>query len=269
MPLDINAYFARIGYTGPTAPTVETLNGILNAHVQAIPFENLDVILGRPIALTPNALEQKLVTRHRGGYCFEQNGFLLLVLEALGFTARPLSARVRFERPAGVTPPRTHLFLRVEIDGQSWLADVGVGALSLTAALRLHADDTQPTPHEPRRIVRDGALWLHQVRFGFDWYDVCEFTLEEMPLIDRELANWYTSTHPDSRFRQRLVAARALPGGERRTLVNRELTTRNRLGQAQTRVLESHDELIAVLATEFGLEFEPGVRFTCPGITWD
>src|SRR6185436_14106773 len=104
----------------------------------------------------------------------------------IGFEATPLSARVRFERPRGIIPPRTHLFVRVEIDGQSWLADVGIGALSLTGALRLHVGDPQSTPHEPRRIVREGALWLHQVRFGLEWYDVCEFTLEAMPPIDRE-----------------------------------------------------------------------------------
>jgi N-hydroxyarylamine O-acetyltransferase len=127
---------------------------------------------------------------------------------------------------------------------------------------------TQPTPHEPRRIVREADLWLHQVRLGLEWHDVCEFTLEPMPPIDRELANWYTSTHPESRFRQRLIVARALPDGERLTLVNRELTRRNRHGQAVTRQLKSHGELTDVLATEFGLEFAAGVQFECPGLSW-
>jgi N-hydroxyarylamine O-acetyltransferase len=266
--LDLSAYLARIGYTGPVAPTLQTLNGIVESHVRAIPFENLDVLLGRPIVLAPEVLERKLVAARRGGYCFEQNGLLLAVLAEIGFSVKPLSARVRVDRPRGVIPPRTHLFVRVEIEGEPWLADVGVGALSLTSAIRLQVDDTQPTPHEPRRIVREGELWVHQVRLGFDWQDVCEFTLEEMPFVDRELANWYTSTHPESRFRQRLVAARALPDGERLTLVNREVTRRARSGRADTRVLQSHDELLDVLGEEFGLRFDRDVRFACPGIDW-
>src|SRR4029077_3297684 len=120
MPVDVDAYFARTGYAGPVAPTLPVLNGIVRAHAQAIPFENLDVLLGRPIGLSTDALQRKLVARRRGGYCFEQNGFLLEVLAAIGFEVTPLSARVRFERPPGVIPPRTHLFVRVEIDEQSW-----------------------------------------------------------------------------------------------------------------------------------------------------
>jgi N-hydroxyarylamine O-acetyltransferase len=266
--VDLTAYFARIGYAGPVAPTLETLNGIVRAHVQAIPFENLDVILGRPVRLSAEALEQKLVHQRRGGYGFEQNGLLLEVLGAVGFQAKPLSARVRLDRPRGDVPPRTHVCVRVEIDGRSWLADVGVGALSLTAALQLHATDTQLTPHEPRRIVREGDLWVHQARLGFEWQDVYEFTLEEMPRIDRELANWYTSTHPESRFRQRLIVSRALPDGERVSVVNRELIRRSRQGRSETRLLESHDALVGVLHADFGLEFDPGVQFVCPGISW-
>ena len=124
---DLDAYFERIGYSGPCEPTLGVLNAITLAHTSAIPFENLDVLLGRPIALDPASLVDKLVRRRRGGYCFEQNGLLLIVLEALGFQAVPISARVRWQRPRDFTPPRTHLFLRVELDGESWLADVGIG----------------------------------------------------------------------------------------------------------------------------------------------
>ncbi len=265
---DLDAYCSRIGYTGARTPTLDTLNAIVERHVATIPFENLDVLCGRPIDLSASALEDKLVARQRGGYCFEQNGFLLLVLEAMGFAVRPLSARVRFERPRGVIPPRTHLFVRVEIEGETWLADVGVGGLSLTGAIRLALHDEQRTPHEPRRIVRDGPLYLHQVRFGAEWHDVCEFTLEEMPPIDRELANWYTSTHPDSRFKHRLVVARALPDGARRTLVNRELTTRDWKGRAETREIQSYDELIGVLDRDFGLRLDPSAEIRCPGLVW-
>ena len=266
--LDLDAYFARTGYTGPRAPPLATLNGIVAAHVQAIPFENLDVLLGRGINLEPAAIHQKLIREKRGGYCFEQNTLLLHVLEALGFTVQPISARVRVQRPRDFTPPRTHVFLRVELDGESWLADVGLGSNSLTCAIRFNIDAEQPTPHEPRRIVREGARLFHQVRLGDEWSDVCEFTLEEMPPIDRELANWYTSTHPQSHFRNRLVAARALPGGKRLTLLNNELTVRSSDGSAEKRTIATPDELLAILAEHFGLHFPPGTRFGPPGSPW-
>lgn len=266
--LDLDRYFARIGYTGSAAPTLETLCGIVRAHVETIPFENLDVLRSRPIGLTPEAIQQKLVTARRGGYCFEQNGLLLLVLEALGFTVRPLSARVRYQRPRDYTPPRTHLFLRVEIDGRPWVADVGVGALSLTSPIRLELDVAQPTPHETRRIVRVGDVLMHQVQFGDEWVDLCEFTGEEMPLVDRELANWYTSAHPNSHFKSRLIAARALPDGGRLTIDNRQLTRRSRDGKAETRLFQTPEELREGLSELFGLVFEAGMTFPCPGLDW-
>ncbi|HMI88679.1 MAG TPA: arylamine N-acetyltransferase [Polyangiaceae bacterium] len=266
-PTDLDAYFARIGYSGATRPTLETLNGIVHCHVQAIPFENLDILLGRPIDLDPAALEKKLIVDRRGGYCFEQNGLLLLVLEALGFHARPLSARVRYQRPRDFIPPRTHVFIRVELEGTSWLADVGVGAFSLTSAIRLDSTEEQATPHEPRRIVREGARLFHQVRLAEAWHDICEFTLEEMPFIDRELGSWFTSTHPQSQFKSRLVAARAIVDGGRMTILNREFTLRRR-GGVETRLLTTPEELLSVLASDFGLEFTEGTTFSCPALDW-
>lgn len=254
MTIDLDAYLARIGYAGPRAPTRATLDAIIHAHVCAIPFENVDVLLGRRIALEPDALMAKLVHARRGGYCFEQNGLFLEVLRALGFDATPLSARVRIGRARDYTPARTHLLSRVELDGASWLCDVGVGALSPTCALRLVEDVAQATPHEPRRLVREGRLLFHQARLGEDWQDVCELTLEEMPPIDREVANWYTSAHPKSHFKDRLIAARALPGGRRLTLVNHELSERGADGVATKTPLADDAAVVAALRTHFGIE---------------
>src|SRR5882672_8664858 len=116
MSLDLEAYFARIGYTGSREPSLAALHTISQAHVQSIPFENLDVLLGRGINLDPAAVFKKLVHDRRGGYCFEQNSLFLRVLETLGFRVAPFSARVRWQRPRDFTPPRTHVFLRVEFD---------------------------------------------------------------------------------------------------------------------------------------------------------
>src|SRR5918993_759721 len=93
----LNAYLARIRYTGPREPTLDTLRGIVLGHATSIPFENLDVLLGRGVSLADQDVEQKLVRDRRGGYCFEQNSLLLRALSALGFAATPLSARVRLQ----------------------------------------------------------------------------------------------------------------------------------------------------------------------------
>jgi len=266
--MNLAAYFQRIGYQGRYRPTLELLSALTAAHTQSIPFENLDVLLGRAISLEPDALFQKLVIDRRGGYCFEQNGLFLEVLRELGFQVEPISARVRLQRPRDFIPPRTHVFLRVELDGESWLTDVGVGGLSLTAPLRLATDAEQRTPHEPRRILQEGARLFHQVRFGAEWQDICEFTLEEMPPIDRELANWYTSAHPKSHFKNRLLVARAAPEAQRLTLLNDEFALRDRYGSATKRQIGSASELLEVLVKQFGLYFPPGTRFGETGAPW-
>ncbi|HVU15892.1 MAG TPA: arylamine N-acetyltransferase [Candidatus Didemnitutus sp.] len=268
MPVDLDTYLARIGFGGPLRADLATLGALSSAHARAIPFENLDVLLGRGIRLEVSSLERKLVHDRRGGYCFEQNGLLLEVLRQIGFAATPLSARVRLQRARDFIPPRTHLFLRVDLDGASWLADVGIGSFSLTAPIRLLTDLEQPTPHETRRLVREGPLWFHQVRLAGVWQDVYDFTLEEMPPIDRELANWYTSTHPDSKFRQNLSVARADTDGRRRSLLNREFTRRDATGRGETTMLSSPAELRQCLAENFGLNFPADTEFQCAGLVW-
>lgn len=266
--INLDAYFKRIGYTGPRMASGEALHAIAQCHATSIPFENLDVLLGRRIDVSPAAVERKLVRERRGGYCFEQNHLLLLVLRALGFDVAPLSARVRWQYPRDFIPPRTHLFLRVLVAGEPWLADVGVGGISLTSAIRLNFEGEQSTPHETRRIVREGGRFFHQVRLGEEWNDVCEFTGEEMPPIDRELANWWTSTNPNSKFRQNLMVARAGADGTRFTVNNREFTHRQGTKIIERRDLATADELLNLLARHFDLHFPAGTRFGPSGSPW-
>lgn len=275
---DLDRYFERIQRPRPPRPDLEQLNAIVAAHVCTIPFENLDVLLGRPIDLSPAAVEHKLLVERRGGYCFEQNTLLMHVLRALGFSVTPIGARVRVQRSRSETPARTHVFLRVELADGSWLVDVGVGGLSPACALRLATDVSQPTPHEPRRIVSQGewrglglrapdAALFHQAYFDEAWRDVCEFTLEEMPEIDRQLANWYTSAHPSSHFKDKLMVALATPTG-RKNLLNRRFTRREADGTSQTRVLGSPAELLELLRCEYGISLPAGAELRCPWLDW-
>lgn len=265
--MNLDAYFARIGYAGPRRATLETLSAIHAAHAEAIPFENLDVLLGRSISLEPAAVFRKLVTERRGGYCFEQNVLLSGVLRELGFPVTPLIARVRWQVPAHVATPQTHMILRVDLDGVAWLADAGFGGVGLTAPIRIVPDIDQGMPPEGRRLLLDDRRYVQQVRFDSEWLDVYRFALEPVPPIDFEVGNWYTSTHPQSRFRQMLMVAR-VDGDRRLTIQNREFIVRAVGRPAEKREIRSPDELLTILAERFGLSFPAGTRFGPPGSPW-
>ena len=277
--LQLEEYFARIGYVGATSPTLETLRGVLVAHARAVPFENLDVLLGRELKLDTASLHDKLVTRRRGGYCFEQNSYLLEVFTTLGFVVTPLAARVRLAVGREVTPPRTHVCLQVDVDGLAWLADCGVGSATPVGPLRLETSEAQATSHETHRIVWEGGKRYHQIWFADGagqaagagsgkWVDVYEFTGETMPMIDREIANWWTSTHPQSKFRNNLLVARVGEDGTRRGVQNRQYIHRRAGEIVQARESASHDELMAMLAGEFGIVLPSESRLSATNLVW-
>lgn len=265
--MGVDAYFDRIGYAGPHEPTRAVLGDILFRHVRTIPFENLDVLLGRPIRTEVDAVMRKLVHEGRGGYCFEQNHLLLHALRALGFDAIPLIGRVRWQVPAGLTTGLTHMLVRVAIDGREWLADAGMGSLSLTAPLEMVEGLEQETPHDRRRLVRRGDHLLQQVWFAGEWQDVNLFRSEPAAPTDLEIGNWYSHTHPQAHFRNNLMVARATADG-RCTLLNRELTLRQRDGRTEKRQIATADELLDVLAEHFDLRFPAGTRFGPAGSPW-
>ena len=267
MTIDLDRYFARIGYTGGRKPTLTTLRAVHQHHVQSIPFENIDVLLGRPIDLSPIAIAQKIIAGNRGGYCFEQNTLLSEILRQLGFAVTPLLARVRWQVPATVVTPLTHMVLAVKIEDQSWLADVGFGGIGTTTPLRLESAAEQSTTHELRRLVNDGALVTHQVRLGGTWQDVYQFNLSPPPSIDFELGNWFSCTHPQAMFVNNLVVTRVEAAG-RITLFNHEFTRRKLDGSTVTSQVKSPEELHELLAGEFGLQLPIGTQIRMPAAPW-
>ena len=142
MAIDFKAYAARINYKGDFAPTLDTLRAVHLAHATHIPFENLDILLGRPIRLDIESITAKLIHGRRGGYCFEQNALFAAVLEAAGFGVKRLAARVRMG--AAEVRPRSHMLLCVEAEGERWLADVGFGGEGLLLPVALNPDQVQP-----------------------------------------------------------------------------------------------------------------------------
>ena len=123
MPIQIQNYMSRINYTGPANVSIETLKKLHRQHVLSIPFENLDVHLGRPILLDEESLNKKLLVESRGGYCYEMNGLFALCLIKLGFKVTYLTARVTYMNSTPI--PRMHMLLLVEVFGSSWICDVG------------------------------------------------------------------------------------------------------------------------------------------------
>lgn len=151
--VDLSRYFARIGYRGPAEPTLDVLRQLQLLHPQSIPFENLNPFTGARVALEFESVVDKLVGQRRGGYCFEQNKLFYTVLVQLGFRVTPLIARVRWQRPPEQSTPQTHMLLRIDLDGDTWFADVGFGSTTLTAPLRHDPNVAQPTPHGTFRVV--------------------------------------------------------------------------------------------------------------------
>ncbi|MGF6470666.1 arylamine N-acetyltransferase family protein [Paraburkholderia youngii] len=256
--VNLENYFARIGYPGPRAATLEVLRAIHRLHPAAIPFENLNPLTRQPVRLELEAIERKLVTQKRGGYCFEQNILFANVLMQLGFKVTPMLARVIWGREPGTISPRTHMVLRVDIDGDEWIADVGFGGVTLTAPLRLTAGLAQPIPLGTFRLANAGhdTVYLEVLAPDESWSRVYHVDLRAVEWVDYEISNWYTSTSPDSKFVNNLLACRVLPE-LRLALFNDQLNERDAQGQiVSERRLASAAELADCLRERFGLNLE-------------
>ncbi|WP_321916851.1 arylamine N-acetyltransferase [Paraburkholderia sp. J11-2] len=257
--LDLDAYFARIGYGGSRAATLAVLCELHRLHPLAIPFENLDPLAGRRVSVKLPDIADKLVAQRRGGYCFEHNTLFAHVLMQLGFSVTPLSARVLFGQAPGARTPRTHMLLRVEAEGDSWIVDVGFGGATLCVPLLLSSEAQQQTPHEPARLVTlsDDERKL-ELFDGEKWFDVYRFELTPAEWVDYEVANWYTSASPDSFFTFSLIACIAREGG-RAILFNDRFTERDAQGQvSEERTIANGEELAKCLRERFGIDLTRG-----------
>ncbi|HKZ09322.1 MAG TPA: arylamine N-acetyltransferase [Rhodanobacteraceae bacterium] len=249
--IDLHAYLERIAVRTAVAPDLQTLRVITAAHVAAIPFENLDPFLGISPALDIASVQRKLVHDHRGGYCFEHNRLLSDALRAIGFKVTDLAARVLWGQPEDAITARTHMLLRVEADGKSWLADAGFGGNTPTGPLQFVPDIEQATPHESLRLIRrDANDWRLQLFVADAWQTLYRFDLQPQFPADYRVSNYWTSANPDSHFVTGLTAARA-PAGRRLTLRNRQFAEHITGGGTTKRTLATAAEIRAVLQDEF------------------
>ncbi|MGW5455144.1 arylamine N-acetyltransferase family protein [Nocardia sp. NPDC003979] len=256
--LDLDAYLARIGYAGPRTASVDTLHALVRAHTTTIPFENLEIILGRGIPLDLKSLQDKLVRHARGGYCYENAGLFAAALERLGFEVRGLSGRVTFGSLAtGVIRPATHALLRVTApdDDRVWICDVGFGAGPL-APFELADSAGEFTMGDWRfRLEHRDNLWV-LYQFGRDgWIDRYTFTENPQYRIDFAVGNHFVSTSPHSPFTTRPFLQRFRPDVHH-VLDDLTLVTEYPDGTSESREIDATD-LPKVLTDVFDIELEP------------
>jgi N-hydroxyarylamine O-acetyltransferase len=252
---DLTRYLARIGLRGQ--PSLAELH---RAHVTAILFENLDPLVGIAVSLDPDAIARKLVDGGRGGYCFEHNMLFRSALEALGAKVEPILARVRNGLPATTVGPLTHLLLRVEYEGAIWHADVGFGQGTLLEPIPFGAGGPYEQSGWRYRVVDEDALLILQTESDDGWHDLYAFRPEAAPAIDIEVNNWFTCTHPQSRFVTRLLVTEHGKDSSRTTLTDfsGEMVLSVQTPTGSTREPVARDAVPALLERRFGLrEPEP------------
>ena len=251
---DLNAYLARVAFERrPVRPGVSTLRDLALAHPRAIPFENLNPLLRRPVKLDIESIQEKLVSGGRGGWCFEHNLLLGTALTALGFTVTGLSARVLWNVAPGIVRARTHMVLLVPLPEGPHIMDVGFGGSTPTAPLRLEADIEQATPHEPFRLVKVEGSFRLEARIERAWKGLYLFDLQPQVFADYEMPNWHLCNHPESHFLDRVVAAR-VERDRRYALRNTEFTVYFPRGDTERRTLTSGAEIRRTLEDVFRIQ---------------
>lgn len=269
---DLDAYLRRIGHRGPCEPTLATLRALCAAQPAAVPFENIDPLLGRPPTLALDAVQAKLVGRRRGGYCYELNALLGAAMRSIGLRVVPLAARVVWMQPAGAPlRARSHMLLKVELPDDpsspgAFIADAAFGGHLLGSPLRLPAGTAPEITAGPagrERIVRcgdveidgegAGAEYAVEAELPTGWQPMYRFMLDAQLPVDYEPLNWYTATHPASLFVGNLLVERLTPW-QRAGLLNDRLTLQPHGAPPQTRRIESAEDLGEVLGEVFGID---------------
>lgn len=249
--MNVDAYLARIGFSGPLEPTQETLDALHLAHLLTVPFENLDIHLPRRITLDRDRIYDKIVNERRGGFCYEVNGLFAALLQELGFTVRLLSARVAMD-DGGRGPEFDHLLIMVDLD-QPLIADVG----AFRKPFRL---DEQRCEIDNRcwRIEQRGEEWVMLRRDDQrDWADDWAFTLDARQFEEFAAMCDHHQTSPDSHFMRNHICSRATPDG-RITLTN-DLFVITRAGYREEIPVEDDASRRRLLREKFGVVLPDGI----------
>ncbi|MCK6626045.1 MAG: arylamine N-acetyltransferase [Anaerolineae bacterium] len=250
--MKVEAYLQRINYTGPLDPTAETLRALHQAHLLAVPFENLDIHLGRPIVPDEAAFYHKIVEQRRGGFCYELNGLFAWLLRQLRFEVTLLSARVA-NGNGSFGPEFDHLTLLVQLE-ERWLADVGFGDC-FRAPLRLDEPGEQVQSLGAYRLTTEGTEWvLWELSGELGWQPQYQFTLQPRQLTDFAEMCRIQQTAPESHFTRQRICSIATPAGRVSLSDQRLIITSN--GRREERALVDEVEVQTALADWFGVRLD-------------
>ncbi len=248
--MDLSAYLERIGHEGRVEPSAESLRAMHRAHMLNVPFENLDIHLGREIVLDEQLLYDKVVRQRRGGYCYELNGLFAAMLRQMGFDLDMLSAQVT-KGNGEFGPDFDHMTLLVRVDGERWLADVGFGD-SFVEPLRLDRRGPQPQDGADYELVLEGGSYLMLRRREGELEQQYRFTLTPRRLADFVEMCRYHQTSPLSHFTRNRVCTRATEVGRITFSGNRLIVTER--GQRTEYPLASEEAITAALVEHFGVK---------------
>jgi N-hydroxyarylamine O-acetyltransferase len=249
----LHDYLRRIGVEDDLPATIDTLRRLHIAHREAFLFENVSIQTGGAISVELGAIERKFIDEGRGGYCFEHNTLFAAVLRDLGFAPVALLGRVRRGPPERWA--RTHMVLRVPVDGHDWLADVGFGGVGLLEPILLREGPVSEQAGLAYALRREPGLWVLSTRDPSPTQDLYEFSEDPQTAGDVEVANHFTSTHPDSVFRRTLTIQRSARDG--RLVLRGDTLTRYKNGQAIDEPI-AREQLRDVARELFGVELPEG-----------
>ncbi|GIO65765.1 arylamine N-acetyltransferase family protein [Paenibacillus cookii] len=244
-------YLNRIGYDGAVEPTAAVLARLQECHIYHVPYENLDIVNGVPLSLKLEDLHDKIVSRRRGGYCFELNALFAWLLEEIGFKVTHYFARFWRDEP-NPPPMRRHHVLRVEAEGRPFLCDVGVGGIVPVTPLLLAEGIEQPAGNERYRLDRDPFFgWmLCEWKHG-EWCRLYSFTEEPQLLQDYAMASYWCEHAPESIFTQSAMVFIRTPEG-RNTVAGEEFRIFGS-GGVESWVPQSAEEYHQALLKHFGI----------------
>jgi N-hydroxyarylamine O-acetyltransferase len=247
--VDAGAYLERIGATRPAAPTLDALAGLVLAHLYSVPFENLDIAGGRRLSVELEAIYEKVVTRRRGGFCYELNGLFGWLLRGLGYDVTLLAAQLPEPPDGGPRHDLAHLVLLVDLDGP-WLVDVGFGeAYRRPFALRDGNEHADPLLGRYRLEEADGRWQVREWQDGAESRVSYRFDLAPHELADfAEACRWQETESPF--FTGHRFCTIATPDG-RRTLMDDRLIVRSGGRRTEREVEEA--EVPGLLAELFGV----------------
>lgn len=258
--MDHSQYLLRIGYQGPTLPSLDCLRNLHRCHLLSVPFESLSIHCKEPITLALPNLYDKIVRHHRGGFCYELNGLFLWLLQALGFDAKGMAGHVRNRFTGCYGPPLDHLVILVQLDGHQFLCDVGFGE-GFIEPLELRPGNEQVQKNGIFCLSLNGAIWVLERRdvSGREGRPLYKFILEEKKLDDFASMCLYHQTSPSSIFTCKSFCSLHKEDGGRLTYIGRRLIST--IGKERTETDLQDSEIPKVLLEKFGIKlsvnFEP------------